>query len=264
MKYSYYPGCTLKTKAKDLEKYALESAKLLNVTLEEIENWQCCGGVYPQGSGDTAPKIPSVRALIESKKSGNDLLTLCSACHNVLKRVNNDVKNRKDFKDKVNLYLDENYDGETKVIHYLEMLQKNVTFNKVKETVKNSLNGKKVGAYYGCLLLRPEKVMDFDNAENPNIMEEFIEALGGTPVKFPYRTECCGGYLTVNNKDISESLSEKIIKSAEKNGIEELITACPLCKYNLEKRSKNIKVTYFSEMLGEALGVKEFEEEIND
>lgn len=256
MKYSYYPGCTLKTKAKDLEEYALKSAMLLDVQLEEIENWQCCGGVYPQSDGDVAPKIPSVRALNESKKRENDLLTLCSACHNVLKRVNNDILTKENFKNKVNLYLEEDYQGETKVVHYLEMLKKDVTFEKVKENVKNSLNGKKVGAYYGCLLLRPQSVMDFDDVENPSIMEDFIEALGGKPVKFPYRTECCGGYLTVNNKEISDSLSEKIMASAEKNGIEELITACPLCKYNLERKSKNIKVTYFSEILAESLGVK--------
>ena len=49
MVYSYFPGCTLKTKAKDLDRYGRESAKALGFELEEIENWQCCGGVYPLG-----------------------------------------------------------------------------------------------------------------------------------------------------------------------------------------------------------------------
>ena len=45
MKVSYFPGCTLKNKAIDLDIYARRSAEALGVTLEEIENWQCCGGV---------------------------------------------------------------------------------------------------------------------------------------------------------------------------------------------------------------------------
>lgn len=85
MKYSYYPGCTLRTKAKDLDAYARASAKALGFELEEIENWQCCGGVYPLGSDEIATKLSSVRALNEAKEKGQDLVTLCSACHHVIK-----------------------------------------------------------------------------------------------------------------------------------------------------------------------------------
>ena len=52
MKYSYYPGCTLRNKAKDLDEYARASARALGFELEEIEDWQCCGGVYPLGSDE--------------------------------------------------------------------------------------------------------------------------------------------------------------------------------------------------------------------
>ncbi|MGL4955481.1 MAG: heterodisulfide reductase-related iron-sulfur binding cluster, partial [Cetobacterium sp.] len=100
----------------------------------------------------------------------------------------------------------------------------------------------------------------FDNPENPKIIEDFIEALGAKAIKYPYRTECCGGYLSVNNKELAENMSEKIIRSAELNGIEEIITACPLCKYNLEEKSSKIKVTYFTELLAEALEIKAEEE----
>ena len=93
MKYSYYPGCTLRTKAKDLDAYARASAKALGFELEEIENWQCCGGVYPLGTDEIASKLSSVRALNDAKEKGQDLVTLCSACHHVIKRVNDDMKN---------------------------------------------------------------------------------------------------------------------------------------------------------------------------
>ena len=86
MKYSYYPGCTLKNKAKDLDAYARASAKALGFEMEEIEDWQCCGGVYPLGSDEIATKLSSVRALNDAKEKGQDLITVCSACHHVLKR----------------------------------------------------------------------------------------------------------------------------------------------------------------------------------
>lgn len=258
MKYSYYPGCTLKTKAKDLERYALESAEKLGVTLKEIEQWQCCGGVYPQSDGEVGYKLSAIRALISARDKNEKLLTLCSACHNVIKRVNIDVKTKPNVKMKANLYLEpeKEYSGETEVVHYLEMLKNDVTFEGLKEKVTSPLKDRKIGAYYGCLLLRPQKEMAFDDPENPTIIEDFIKAIGGTPVKYPYRTECCGGYLTVNNRELSERMSNKIIESAEKNGVEEIVTACPLCKYNLETKNSKIKVKYFTELLAEALDIK--------
>ena len=160
MKYSYYPGCTLRTKAKDLDAYARASAKALGFELEEIENWQCCGGVYPLGSDEIATKLSSVRALNEAKEKGQDLVTLCSACHHVIKRVNDDMRNVEDIRTRANNYmqLDEPYAGETNVLHYLEVLRDRVGFDELKKKVVNPLKGRKIGAYYGCLLLRPSTV----------------------------------------------------------------------------------------------------------
>ena len=91
--YSYFPGCTLKTKAKDLDICTRETAAALGVTLVEIDNWQCCGGVYPLGSDEVGNKLASVRALNDAKEHGRDLVTVCSGCFHVLKRVNDDMKN---------------------------------------------------------------------------------------------------------------------------------------------------------------------------
>ena len=83
MKFSYYPGCTLRNKAKDLDAYARASAKALGFELEELSDWQCCGGVYPLGTDEIASKLSSVRALAQAKEKGQALVTLCSACHHV-------------------------------------------------------------------------------------------------------------------------------------------------------------------------------------
>ena len=260
MKYSYYPGCTLRTKAKDLDAYARASAKVLGFELEEIENWQCCGGVYPLGTDEIATKLSSVRALNEAKEKGQDLLTLCSACHHVIKRVNDDMKNVEDIRTRANNYmqLEEPYAGETTVLHFLEVLRDRVGFDTLKEKVVNPLKGKKIGAYYGCLLLRPGKIMAFDNPENPSVIEDFIRAIGAEPVIYPYRNECCGGYISLKEKEMAENMSKKVTDSAKGFGAEMLITACPLCLYNLKKNgNQTLPVYYFTELLAEALGVKE-------
>ena len=260
MKYSYYPGCTLRTKAKDLDAYARASAKALGFELEEIENWQCCGGVYPLGSDEIATKLSSVRALNEAKEKGQDLVTLCSACHHVIKRVNDDMRNVEDIRTRANNYmqLDEPYAGETNVLHYLEVLRDRVGFDELKKKVVNPLKGRKIGAYYGCLLLRPSTVLAFDDPENPQIIEDFIRAIGAEPVVYPYRNECFGGYISLKEKEMSGRMSCNIVDSAAGAGAEMLITACPLCMYNLNKSgSGKIPVYYFTELLAEALGVKE-------
>lgn len=260
MKYSYYPGCTLRTKAKDLDEYARKSAAALGFELEEIENWQCCGGVYPLGSDEIATKLSSVRVLNEAKEKGQDLVTLCSACHHVIKRVNDDMKNVADIQTRANNYmqLETPYTGETNVLHFLEVLRDRVGFDNLKKMVTNPLTGKKIGAYYGCLLLRPGNILAFDNPENPTIIEDFIRAIGATPVVYPYRNECCGGYISLKEKEMAKNMCDTIVESAKGFGAEMLITACPLCMYNLNKNTVgDVPVYYFTELLAEALGLKE-------
>jgi len=259
MIYSYYPGCTLKNKAKDLDRYARLSAQALGFTLEEIENWQCCGGVYPMAKDEIATKLSSVRALADAKAQGRDLVTLCSACHNVLKQVNNDMLTDEDIRTRANNYLklDEEYCGETKVIHFLEVLRDVIGFDKLKEKVVNPLTGKKIAAYYGCLLLRPGKVMQMDNPENPKIMEDFIRAIGAEPVIYPMRNECCGGYVTLEDKEAAAKRRNAVASSASGFEAEMMVTACPLCMYNLNKNDSDVPVYYFTELLAEALGVKD-------
>ncbi|MBR2327059.1 MAG: CoB--CoM heterodisulfide reductase iron-sulfur subunit B family protein [Clostridia bacterium] len=259
MKVSYFPGCTLKNKAKDLDAYAYKSAEALGVTLEEIENWQCCGGVFTTSKDEIATKLSSVRALKAANDKGQPLVSVCSACHNVIKQTNYAMQTDKDFAFKVNNYLKEDgpYNGETEVLHFLELLRDKIGFDTVKEKVVNSLKGKKIAAYYGCLLLRPGKVMRMDDPENPTIMEDLIKALGAEPVVFANRNECCGGYVSMESPALAAKKSNAVVENAKAKGADMIITACPLCRYNLVKNGADIPVVYFTELLAEALGVKE-------
>ena len=259
MKVSYYPGCTLRTKAKQLDLYARKSAEALGITMEEIENWQCCGGVFSTAKDEIATKLSSVRALAEAAKKEQILVTVCSACHNVIKQTNHAMQNDADFAMHVNRYMaPESYDGSARVLHYLEMLRDVVGFDTLKEKVVNPLSGKKIAAYYGCLLLRPGQTMQMDDAENPTILEDFIRALGAEPVIYAQRNECCGGYVAMEDPASAQKKSKKVLDSAASHGAEMIVTACPLCRYNLEKNGESeLPVVYFSELLAEALGVKE-------
>ena len=258
-KVAYFPGCTLKTKAKDLDGYARKSAQALGFSLEEIENWQCCGGVFTTARDEIATKLSSVRALAEAQKKDQILVTVCSACHNVIKQTNHAMQTDEEFASHVNNYLgaDGGYDGKTKVLHYLEYLRDEVGFDKVAEKVVNPLKGKKIAAYYGCLLLRPNSVMQMDDPENPTIMEDLIKALGAEAVVFPYRNECCGGYIALEDALSAKKKSTAVVDNANAHGADIIVTACPLCKYNLEKSGSDIPVVYLTELLAEALGVKE-------
>ena len=258
MVFQYYPGCTLRTKAKELDRKAKKAAEALGVTLNEIPEWQCCGAVYPMGTDEIATKLSAVRVLMQAKEANTPVVTVCSACHNVLKRVNHDMRSDADIRDRANRYLQNEtpYEGEAEVIHFIEMLRDKVGFDKIREAVKNPLTGRKIAAYYGCLLLRPGKVMAFDDPENPTIIEDFIRALGAEPVSYAYRNECCGAYLALEDKEATQKKSGAVLRNAKAAGAECVITACPLCLYNLQKSGSDLPVLYFTELLFEALGLE--------
>ncbi|MCD4817496.1 MAG: CoB--CoM heterodisulfide reductase iron-sulfur subunit B family protein [Candidatus Cloacimonetes bacterium] len=276
MKISYFPGCTLKTTAKNLEISAIESAKKLGIEMVELSKWNCCGVVASLTSDDLMKHLAPVRNLIrvqEMQKNKlvdegeNRLLTLCSMCFNTLKLSNKRIhENNEDLISLNNfMYLEEDYEGEVEVIHFFELI-KEIGFEKVKEQAKTTLKDLKIAPYYGCMLLRPKEV-GLDDAESPNIMENFIESIGGTAIEWEAKSRCCGSYHTVNNKHIVINLAKSIIENARKNGAETIITTCPLCAFNLDSRQKDIieefpdfvpmPIFYFSQLMALALGVEE-------
>lgn len=270
MRYSLYPGCTLKTKAKVFEETALEAAGALGLEMVELEEWQCCGAVYPLAKDEYFPLLSPVRSLAAAGERGEKLVTLCAACHHVFKRANHAIKGDREAREKVTGYLEVDYAGDVEVVHYLEVLKNEVGFDQIREKVKSPLEGRKLAAYYGCLLLRPEKEMHFDDPENPTILEDFIRCLGAEAVQYPYRTDCCGAYLSITEEGLARDTVGKILKSAQRNGIEGLVVACPLCHYNLSKYQESltdapggegIPVYYFTELLAQALAGGLVEEE---
>ena len=261
MTYSYYPGCTLKDRARQMDIYARASAAALGIELKELTDWQCCGAVYPQASDEIASRLSAVRALESARKEDGTLITMCSACHHVIKRTNYDWNHDENFRTKATNYMKSNvpYDGGTHVLHFLEALRDRIGYDELKSKVVHPLEGRRIGAFYGCMVLRPGKVLAFDDPENPAIIEDFISALGATPVRYPYRNECCGAYVALEDVSSASAQVDRALNSAIDAGADELITACPLCMYNLVENATGdrLPVRYFTELLAEALGVKE-------
>ena len=269
MKISYYPGCTLKSTAKNFEDSALATMKEFGIEMEELPKWNCCGTVFSLASDDLMHHIAPIRILLRTRESGSEsLVTLCSMCYHTLKLSNIRIKENPDELEKINnlMYKEEiTYDGKVTVYHLLTLLKERIGFEKIKEHIKVDLGNLKVAPYYGCFLLRPEEASIDPSIENPTIMSEFIQAVGAIPVEFPHQTECCGSYLTVDEKDLVTERSYEILQSAKKRGADLIMTSCPLCQFNLDDRQKEVKnkfpefeeipVLYFTQLLAFAMGL---------
>jgi len=263
--YSYFPGCTLRAKAKGFESSTLASCEVLGVCLEELEEWQCCGATFPLQIDNSFPLVSPSRTLASAKKAGRKLVTLCSGCLNVLKRTNHALREDPDKREKVCAFIEEDYSGEVEVLHLLEILRDEIGFEALSRKVVSPLSGLPVAAYYGCLLLRPPEEVGIDDPEAPRVLEDFLSALGCEPVDYPYKTECCGSYVVLQPGGATVSPSRLVVESAKSGGAKVIVTSCPLCQFNLdyaqsgsvERGEKAVPVIYFTQVLAVALGLGE-------
>jgi heterodisulfide reductase subunit B len=270
MKISYYPGCTLKNHAKNFEDSTLCSLNKLGINVEELPRWNCCGTVFSLATDDLIHHVAPIRNLIRTKELDSDkLMTLCAMCYNTLKSANERLKSDPESLDKINdfMYREKiKYEGDVKVLHLLELLKDEIKFEAIIQKVIKPLKDLKVASYYGCLLVRPKEI-GLDDVENPTILETLVTVLGAEPVDFPYKTECCASYQTVDKPEIVADRTHQILTSAQSHGADIVVVSCPLCAFNLDHRQKetlkqypefkNIPILYFTQILAIALGCSE-------
>lgn len=261
--YVYYPGCTLYTKGRSLDLCARKAAERVGFSLAEMQSWTCCGAIYNTNADDFAAQVGPVRNLARASQAGDKLVTLCAACYNVLKRANDNLNARgnEETRDRLLAFVDEKFERSVEVVHYLDVLKTDIGWENLKEKVARSLAGLKVASYYGCLMVRPASVLSFDDPDNPSVMDELVSALGGQPVDFDFKTECCGGYLVTNQRATAVECSRRVLDNAAQAGAEVVVTTCPLCQYNLDVLQKDMgrespmPVLYFTQLLGLAVGL---------
>lgn len=267
MKIGYYPGCTLKTKARNLEEAAIQSMSVLGVEMVELERWNCCGAVYSLADDDLIHLLAPVRDLIRAYDGGfNRLVTLCSMCYNTLSRANLLMRENEVKRKTINDFMEEesDYAGEVEVVHLLNFIRDDIGWEKLSRAVKNPLKDLKIAPYYGCTLTRPNEI-SIDPAVNPVIFKDLVEALGATFVDFDAASKCCASYLMISNPNEAVDTASRIIESAEKMGADALAMSCPLCEYNLGRRQgdiiqahselKPLPTFYFTQLLAVALGL---------
>jgi len=271
--YLYFPGCTLRTVAKDYDTSAKACARALGFELKEMQGWLCCGAVLSNVEDNLMTRAGPNRILARAQQESDRLVTLCAGCYNVLKRTDLRAKLASPTQQTINTFNEDSYNGRVDVVHFLEVLRDQVGFDAIEKAVKAPLKGVRVGAYYGCLLLRPSEEMKFDDPNRPSILENLLMRLGCTPIDYPARTDCCGSYLSVGSSENSQPMSATIVRSAQSCGAKLLTVGCPLCKYNLESSqipgAKNssadefLPVVYFTQLLGLALGLSPEELELD-
>lgn len=259
----------MKTKARNLEESALASMRALGVEMEELERWNCCGAVHSLSQDDLIHQVAPVRDLVRALERGSDtVVTLCSMCYNTLARANRLMREDEVKRGTINAFMDEerDYAGEVEVVHFLTFLRDRVGWERLRGGVKRPLTGMRVAPYYGCTLLRPRDVA-IESPGRPELMGEFLGALGAEPVDFVDKTLCCGSYQILAHPEAALDVSASILQGAVDAGAEALILSCPLCEYNLGKTqkklmelgklSREVPVYYFTQLLAVALGLDE-------
>lgn len=265
VKYAYYPGCSLETSAIEFDMSLRAVCKKLGIELVELEDWCCCGATSAHMSDELLSVTLPAQNLVLAERMGLDLVTACAACFSTLKTASKRIEDEPEIARAVEDILGAKPTGSSKAIHAIDIVNKEIEEGKVSDLITVKLKDLNVAPYYGCLLLRPPKVKEFDDPENPTKMSVSLEAAGATVVEFSHATICCGASFTATEPSMGLKLSEEILSSAQKAGAECFAVACPMCHTNLDLNQEDIErlykhnfsmpVLYFTQILGIAMGI---------
>jgi heterodisulfide reductase subunit B len=249
--------------AHDYQKSTVAVSKALGLELPEIPGWICCGSTSAHQTDALLSIALPAKNLVAA--GGQTVAVGCAACYSRLKTANHEIANNPELRKTVAGVVGQDYDGKTEILHLLEIMARDVGMKKIAEATKKPLKGIKVVTYYGCLLSRPPEVTQFDDPENPTLMDQVLEAAGATILEWPHKTECCGAGYSITDVAIVKRLTREILAMAKAAGADCIATACPLCQMNLDLRQKdtekasgeqfNLPVFYFTQLLGLAFGL---------
>ncbi len=265
MRIGYYPGCAI-TKGSSSEEYGtsvLRVSQAIGPEIEEIHDWSCCGASSAHATNHKLSTALSIRNISLAEKYGyKEILAPCPMCSQRLIISQKDVADDEKLKKEVEDAIEMPCNGNVKVSNYLEII-KNYCMDEIAKNLKKPPKNLKIASYYGCLLVRPPKVLKFDDPEDPKSMDEIVKAIGATPVEWEFKTNCCGGGFTLSRTDVVLKLTNDILEGALEAGADAIAVACPMCHANLDMRQRNIEkeykrkfnipVIYISQLIGLAL-----------
>jgi heterodisulfide reductase subunit B len=267
MQIGYYPGCALHGSSNDYGKSVGACLKALDVALVELDDWICCGATAAHSLNHMlSVALPARNLGIAEKQGMGELLAPCPMCSMELIKAKKSILDSDTLRKEISDIVELSVEGKTDIVNIIQIFQK-IGVENIKNAVKKPLEGISAACYYGCLLTRPPKVVEFDDEEQPSSMEAIVTALGGTAVEWNYKTECCGAGMTMANEGTVLELSDKILSNAAAHGANCLVVACPMCHVNLDMKQADIEkrfnkkhglpVYYLSDLVGLALGLSE-------
>jgi heterodisulfide reductase subunit B len=267
MRYAYYPGCSLDATARPYQESVLAVAKLLGTDLVEIEDWNCCGATAYMSVNEVLSFCLSARNLAQARRTGDQVVTACSACFTNLRKTDVYLAESADIKEKVNQALGEagmHYEGGTVIKHFLQVVVEDVGLDRIKALIKHPLQGLRVAPYYGCQIARPYGIEE--DTDNPTMLDRLLETLGATPTYYPMKTMCCGGALMGTNEPVALRLCRNLLLCAQQDHADCIAGTCPLCQMNLDvyqakinkeyKTDFHIPIVYFTQLMGLAFALE--------
>ncbi len=256
---SYYPGCSLDGTAREYGESTEAVAKILDINLKELEDWNCCGAASAHVTDEGLALALSSRNLKIAEKEELDLVVPCAACYSRLKTAEKELRDGTEIEG-----ISERYRGDFKVKHLVDFFWKDVGEKAVAEKVVRPLKGLSPVCYYGCLITRPPRVTGAEDFENPESMDNLVRALGAESQDWSYKTDCCGADHALTMPAVAGKLIRKLLDMAEEAGADSIVVGCPMCHSNLDSRQKEVSreagreyslpIFYFTELMGLAFG----------
>jgi succinate dehydrogenase / fumarate reductase cytochrome b subunit len=274
MKVAYYKGCLASLSAKELDSSTQALAPQLGIELDELESVTCCG------AGDIHEAEPdyylhlNARILAYGEATGAEtLMTICNVCTLNLRQANWQLQNEPELLERVNRNLAAvgvpEYTGGIEVRHLLWLIAEGDGYERLKEVAHRGLKGLRVAPFYGCQILRPSKILGFEDPDRPWSLEAIIEACGGEPVDYPAKIKCCGFPIIAAREEVALGELIQPIEQAKDAGADAMVTPCPLCHLSLDAwqsklqkatgRSFEMPILHLSQLIGVAAGLEESE-----
>jgi heterodisulfide reductase subunit B len=255
---SYFPGCSLKTTATENNQSLKEFCRKIGVNLYELKDWNCCGSSSTHSiNGKIALDLASRNFSLVPK--GQPLLVPCPSCILRLREAHHQIKQDKEKQKEYEQKWGKPFDPKLRIMHFLELLENTDITEFCKENTQR-LKGFKFVVYYGCMLTRPNSLRH--EKTYPGSIEKALSAMGATILPWPYKSRCCGSFLSVAKTDATAKITNEIVADAVASGADSIVTACAMCQLNLEVRcslSQKLPVLHLTELLTLALGDSRFE-----
>lgn len=251
--YSYFPGCSMATTAKENNASLVHLMETLGITLVELEDWNCCGSSSAHSiDSDLADQL-AMRNLSLAPVD-RPLLIACPSCNLRLQQAHIKLGADESARHRYQQLFGRPANGDLQIVHFFELLDQ-MDWSKINNHSSSRLKGLKFVAYYGCMLARPPAMRH--GKYYYGLMERILTGLGATVQKWGYASRCCGTFLSVVRPDVITPIVREIVADAKRVNADCIVTACAMCHMNLELRSaadNALPILHFSEILSLAFG----------